>query len=212
MPRRAATTKRRTRTSRAAPPAVGPYDMSSVQLPFGSELEALGAGFRREMAMQEGYSDGRRDGRIQGYQKAAIRANTNVLADTHAAWILADSRTGLLRAQTAQQLFEGEVRTEMIEHFSDNGSEITPTEFARGHAWKKALGVPKHQPLTGLLKNIGRDYVRLNDTVYLHHRSEALPAAAAAAVFETPRRAPRQPDPPQLTWSPGDYAANFMGW
>ena len=182
--------------------------MSTVQLPFGSELEALGAGFRREMVMQEGYSDGRRDGRIQGYQKAAIIVNRNVLADTHTAWILADSKTGLLRAQTAAQLFEGEVKTEMVEQFSDSGSQITPTEFARGHAWKKALGVPKHQPLTGLLKHVGRDYVRLNDNVYLHHRSESLPAAS----FETPRRAPRQPDPPQLTWSPGDYASSFMGY
>jgi hypothetical protein len=122
--------------------------------------------------MQGGYTAGRRDGRILGYQKAATIVNRNVLADGHAAWILADSRTGLLRAQTAQQLFEGEVKTEMVEQFSD-GSEITPTEFARGSAWKKALGVPKHQPLTGLLKNIGRDYVRLNDNVYLHHRSES---------------------------------------
>ena len=116
-------------------------------------------------------------------------------------------QNGPAPAQTAQQLFEGEVKTEMVEQFSD-GSENTPTEFARGHGWKKALGVSKHQPLTGLLKNIGQDDVRLNDNVYLHHRSEALPPAA----FETPRRAPRQPDPPQLTWSPGDYAANFMGW
>ena len=209
MPRRAATTKRRTRTSRATPPPLGPYDLSTVRLPGGTELEALGAGFSRDMAMQEGYTSGWRNGRKIGYQKAATIANTHVLADTHAAWILADSKTGLLRAQTAQQLFEGPYGTEMVEQFSD-GSQITPTEFARGHAWKKALGVPKHQPLTGLLKNIGKDYVRLNDTVYLHHRSETLPAA----TFETPRRGSSKlkPEPQQLTWSPGDYAANFMGW
>ena len=57
----------------------------------------------------------------------------------------------------------------MVEQFSA-GSEITPTEFARGHAFKKALGIPNLQPLTGLLKHVGRDYVRLNDTVYLHHQ------------------------------------------
>ena len=113
---------------------------------------------------------------------------------------------GLLRAQTAAQLFQGEVRTEMIEQFSD-GVDITPTEFSRGHAWKKALGVPKHQPLTGLLKHVGRDYVRLNNNVYLHHRSEARPAT----TFETPRRG--RPEPPQaITWSPGDYASSFMGY
>ena len=98
------------------------------------------------------------------------------------------------RAQSATQLFEGPYWTEMVEHFSDDGSDITP---------------PKHQPLTGLLKDVGRDYVKLNDTVYLHHRAELLPPA----TFETPRRAPRQPEPQALVpWSPANYAANFMGW
>ena len=98
----------------------------------------------------------------------------------------------------------------MVEQFSNDGVEITPTEFARGRAWKKALGVPKHQPLTGLLKNIGKDYVRLNDNVYLHHRSETLPPVA----FETPRKGSlkMKPEPQQLTWSPGDYASSFMGY
>ena len=203
MPRRA-----KTKTVRAGP-AVGPYDLSTIKLPGGTELQALGVGFDRERAMQGGYKVGRRDGSLIGYNRAAVIVNRNVLADGHAAWIIADSRTGLLRAQTASQLFEGEVKTEMVEQFSD-GIDITPTEFSRGHAWKKALGVPKHQPLTGPLKDIGRDYVRLNDNVYLHHRSETLPPAA----FETPRRGSlkMQPDPPQLTWSPSDYAANFMGW
>ena len=156
----------------------------------------------------KGVKVGRRDGSLKGYNRAATLVNRNVLADGHAAWILADSRTGLLRAQTASQLFEGEVKDEMVEQFSD-GINITPTEFSRGHAWKKALGVPKHQPLTGPLKDIGRDYIRLNDHVYLHHRTEALPPAA----FETPRRGRPEPQPQALVpWSPGDYAANFMGW
>ena len=210
MPRRAATAKRRTSRRIQAPAPLGHYDLSTIRLPFGSELEALGAGFSREIATNEGYTSGWRDGRKIGYQKAATIVNTHVLADTHAAWILADSKTGLLRAQTAQQLFEGPYGTEMVEQFSNDGVDITPTEFARGHAWKKALGVPKHQPLTGLLRNIGKDYVRLNDTVYLHHRSETLPPTA----FETPRRGSlkMKPEPPQLTWSPADNASNFMGW
>ena len=206
MPRRA-----KTKTVRAGP-AVGPYDLSTIKLPGGTELQALGVGFDRERAMQGGYKVGRRDGSLIGYNRAAVIVNRNVLADGHAAWILADSRTGLLRAQTASQLFEGEVKTEMVEQFSD-GIDITPTEFSRGHAWKKALGVPKHQPLTGPLKDIGRDYIRLNDHVYLHHRTEALPPAAAPAAFETPRRGRPEPQPQALVpWSPGDYAANFMGW
>ena len=206
MPRRA-----KTKTVRAGP-AVGPYDLSTIKLPGGTELQALGVGFDRERAMQGGYKVGRRDGSLIGYNRAAVIVNRNVLADGHAAWVLADSRTGLLRAQTASQLFEGEVKDEMVEQFSD-GINITPTEFSRGHAWKKALGVPKHQPLTGPLKDIGRDYIRLNDHVYLHHRTEALPPAAAPAAFETPRRGRPEPQPQALVpWSPGDYAANFMGW
>ena len=206
MPRRA-----KTKTVRAGP-AVGPYDLSTIKLPGGTELQALGVGFDRERAMQGGYKVGRRDGSLIGYNRAAVIVNRNVLADGHAAWIIADSRTGLLRAQTASQLFEGEVKDEMVEQFSD-GINITPTEFSRGHAWKKALGVPKHQPLTGPLKDIGRDYIRLNDHVYLHHRTESLPPAAAAAAFETPRRGRPEPQPQALVpWSPGDYAANFMGW
>ena len=198
MPRRA-----KTKTGR-----VGPYDLSTMKLPGGTEAAALGEGFSRERAMQGGYKVGRRDGSLIGYNRAATMVNRNVLADGHAAWILADSRTGLLRAQTASQLFEGEVKTEMVEQFSD-GIDITPTEFSRGHAWKKALGVPKHQPLTGPLKDIGRDYIRLNDHVYLHHRTEALPPAA----FETPRRGRPEPQPQALVpWSPADYASSFMGY
>ena len=202
MPRRA-----KTKTVRAGP-VVGPYDLASIQLPGGTELDALGVGFGRERAMQGGYKVGRRDGSLIGYNRAAVIVNRNVLADGHAAWILADSRTGLLRAQTASQLFEGEVKTEMVEQFSD-GTDITPSEFSRGHAWKKALGVPKHQPLTGPFKDIGRDYIRLNDNVFLHHRTEALPPAA----FETPRRGRPEPQPQALVpWSPADYASSFMGY
>ena len=121
MSRRAATSKRR--TSRAAPVgarpynpdepgrfAVGPYDLSTVKLPFGTELQALGEGFRREMTMQEGYSDGRRDGRYK-----VTRSHYECSRGHSCAWILADSRTGLLRSQTAAELFEGEVKTEMVD-------------------------------------------------------------------------------------------------
>ena len=126
--------KPQSRTSRATPPPVGPYDLTTTRLPFGTELEALGEGFSRERSMKGGYTAGKRDGRIIGYTKAATRANTHVLADTHAAWILADSWTGLLRAQTAAQLFEGESKTEMFQHFNEEGpgGTVTPTAFSLG--------------------------------------------------------------------------------
>ncbi len=126
MPRRAAKTK----TGRAGP-AVGPYDLSTMKLPGGTEAEALGVGFT-----QQNTRDAIRSGYRLGYVKAATKANTHVLADGHAAWILADSRTGLLRAQTAAQLFEGPYATEMFETFTPENEtqNIGPTTFAKGHA------------------------------------------------------------------------------
>ena len=168
-----------------------------MKLPGGTELEALGLGFTQEKtreALRSGYR--------RGYTVAATKANTHVLTDDHAAWVLADSKTGLLRAQTAQQLFEGPYGAEMAETFTPENANhnIGPTNFAKGHAWKRELGLQKNKPLTGPLKDLGKHYVKLSDTVFLHHRSEALPPE----VVETPRRA-RQPEPQAITWSPGDY-------
>ena len=166
-----------------------------MKLPGGDEFTALGLGFTTREAMKGGY-------RI-GYVKAVTRANQHVLADTSGAWVLTDSKTGLLRPQTAKHLFEGPYEAEMVETFTpENATQnIGPTNFAKGHAWKREVGIQKNKPLTGPLKDIGQHYVRLTDTVFLHHRAEALPAE----VFETPRRS-RQPEPPQaIMWSPGDY-------
>ena len=131
-----------------------------------------------------------------------------ILIPTPAAEDFASGNARLLRAQTAARLFEGPHATEMMETFTpENATQnIGPTNFAKGHAWKRELGLQRNKPLTGSLKDLGQHYVRLNDTVFLHHRSEALPPE----VFETPRR-PRQPEPQQalVPWSPGDY---FMGW
>ena len=59
-----------------------------------------------------------------------------MFADSHAAWFLTDSKTGLLRSQTAAQLFEGPYGTEMVEYSSEEGpgGTITPSTFSRGHA------------------------------------------------------------------------------
>ena len=81
MPRRA-----KTKTVRAGP-VVGPYDLSTVRLPGGTELEALGVGFIHQKA-----TEALRTGYRAGYVKAATKANTHVLADGHAAWVLADSK------------------------------------------------------------------------------------------------------------------------
>ena len=75
----------------------------------------------------------------------------------------------------------------MMEKFTpENATQyIGPTNFAKGHVWKRELGLQKNKPLTGPLKDIGQHYVSLTDTVFLHHRAEPLPPGA----FETPRRA-----------------------
>ena len=78
MPRKAVTVKRRTSRRIRAPAPVGPYDLSTVQLPGGTELQALGAGFSRENVKMDGYISGRRDGGKIGYQKAATIVNTHV--------------------------------------------------------------------------------------------------------------------------------------
>ena len=168
-----------------------------MKLPGGTELEALGAGFIHQKTTET-----LRAGYRRGYAVAATKANTHVLQDTNAAWVLADSKTGLLRAQTAAQLFEGPYRAEMVEAFTPENAthNIGPATFAKGHAWRRELGLQKNNPLTGPLKDLGKHYVKLNDTVFLHHRSELLPPE----VIETPRR--RQPEPQQaIMWSPGDY-------
>ena len=159
-------------------------------------MEALGVGFLHQKTTET-----LRAGYRRGYAVAATKANTHVLQDTNVAWILADSKTGLLRAQTAAQLFEGPYGAEMVEAFTPENAthNIGPTNFAKGHAWKRELGLQKNNPLTGPLKDLGKHYVKLNDTVFLHHRAEALPPE----VIETPRR--RQPEPQAIMWSPGDY-------
>ena len=117
--------------------------------------------------------------------KTATRANQHVLADTNAAWVLADSRTGLLQAQTVSHLFGGEHKTALVEICSKEGDGGTKNSsgFSRGHEWKREVGLQSNKPLTDPLRDIGQHYVKLNDTVYLHHRSESLPPEG----FETPR-------------------------
>ena len=141
MPRRA-----KTKTVRAGP-VVGPYDLGTMKLPGGTELEALGLGFIHQKT-----AESLRSGFRRGYTVAATKANQNILADQAAAWILADSKTGLLRSQTASQLFQGEHKTAMDEIFSkEGGGAITGRGFARGHAWKKEVGLQRNKPLTGPL-------------------------------------------------------------
>ena len=138
------------------------YDLRTIQLPGGTELDALADGFSRLRAKKEGYN------------KAARLANTNTLLDAtiQQPWILADEKTGLLRSQNAPQLFAGPYKDDMETIFTSPTAnvKITAKQFSQGHAWKRELNITRNAPLTGPLSDIGQLYVRLGDDVLLHHR------------------------------------------
>ncbi len=139
-------------------------------------MEALATGFALERE------------RGIGYGAAARLANQNILGDatSQQPWVIADAKTGLLRSHNAPQLFEA-YPTEMREIFTEQGarSNITSSEFARGHAWRREHDLDSNKPLTGPLVDLGKHYVRLREGVFLHHRLEYY-ATPQAGV--TPRK------------------------
>ena len=97
MPRR--TTSRKTRQRK--PPPAGFYDLSTIKLPGGSEMDALGTGFARMQRttapdpalLLQSYKD--------GYVDAATIANHNLVMDTGSALLIADGKQGgILRAMS----------------------------------------------------------------------------------------------------------------
>ena len=177
------------RRQRQAKP-VGPFDLSTIQLPYGSELDALSSGFARERAGRQGYR--------QGYTNAATLANANTLLDatTQQPWILADTKTGLLRSQNAPQLFAGPYKDDMETIFTSPGATntITAEQFTKGNAWKSQFKLSKNTPLTGPLADIGHQYVRLSGDVLLHHRPDI---ATAQPAFVAPHVAALTSPPPK---------------
>jgi len=84
--------------------AVGPYDLSTIQLPFGTEFDALSAGFARELASREGYT------------QAALIANEQLLADTRNSYVVVDldsPHRQLARAMTQEVVFKKYEKTIM---------------------------------------------------------------------------------------------------
>ena len=158
--------RQRRRTPPRKQALLGFYDLSTRLLPGGTELQALGTGFSLERANLVGYS--------AGYNYAATVSNQNILNDAtkQHPFILADVKTGILRSQNAPQLFT-EFRQEMVETFTRQGdSDITPDEFSRGDAWRRAIGAARNAPLTGPFSAVGVGYVKIKDGVFLHHRHE----------------------------------------
>ena len=88
MPR---ATNRRTPRRRPNPPAVGPYNLSTLRLPGGSELEALSLGFSREEALDLGRTEGYANANLsatQAIKKLVERSNQLLVQDTSNAYII----------------------------------------------------------------------------------------------------------------------------
>jgi len=99
--------------------------------------EDLFGGQGLEQALASGYArqGGIREGRTEGWAGATQAANRRVVEDSPSAWLLVDSETGAVRANSAKQLFERH-RPAMEGDFR----VATPAEFSRGSAWKRTIG------------------------------------------------------------------------
>jgi len=135
--------------------AVGPYDLSTIQLPFGSEFDALSSGFARERA-----------GR-QGYTQAALISNEQLLADTENAYLVVDlnSQHGKIgRALTQPAMFE-KYHTDIMDTLPDT------YESKLSHDIKKKMGIPRDQ---GVAVGLPGEYVfKPSQNVYITHVKSA---------------------------------------
>ena len=111
--------------------AVGPYDLSTIQLPFGSEFDALETGFARERAGREGYNN------------ATLIANQHLLRDTQNAYVVADieAHGGIARALTKENLYK--------EYKLDIDAAIPGTNLDKlAHDLKKSMKIPRNQSVS----------------------------------------------------------------
>ena len=171
-------------------------------LPGGSEFDALTTGFARAAG----------EARIQrlkaetntllhraahtGYTEAATKANLQLIND-HAksnGWMLADTKSGLVRSITAKTLFE-QFGTEVTENFAKQGEILTAETFGKGHAWKRVVRPEyKSEPLSGPFEKVFEQTVKLRDGLYLAHMPEN---SSIDASFQTLLKVP------SLNYMPG---------
>ena len=165
----------KTKTSTSSPTELAPrYQLG---LPGGSEFDALTTGFARAAG----------EARIQrlkaetntllhraahtGYAEAARKANLQLIND-HAksnGWMLADTKSGLVRSITAKTLFE-QFGAEVNENFAKQGEVLTAETFGKGHAWKRVVQPEyKSEPLSGPFEKVFEQTVKLRDGLYLAH-------------------------------------------
>jgi hypothetical protein len=148
--------------------AVGPYDLSTIQLPFGSEFDALSSGFARERAGREGYT------------QAALIANEQLLADTENAYLVVDlnSQHGKIgRAITKPAMFE-EYHTDIMKTLPDT------YESKLSHDIKKRMGIPRDQ---GVAVGLPGEYVfKPSQNVYITHVKSARKGLGMRPVVRKP--------------------------
>jgi hypothetical protein len=141
MPRR--TTSRKTRQRK--PPPAGFYDLSTIKLPGGSEMDALGTGFATQRSRMQGYR--------QGQIETEARANIATVTYTQSALGVIDPNKhgGLLLPMSAAR-FRTDYADELKAYDTDNGKvgddrlydEIKPSsgigQGITNDTWMKRFG------------------------------------------------------------------------
>ena len=149
---------------------VGPYDLSTIQLPFGSELDALASGFARERASREGYT------------QAAIIANQQLLEDTRNSYIVVDldAQHGQIgRAMTEEAVFN--------KYRADIESTLPGTRLSKlTHDIHRKMGIPRNQ---GVDVGLPGQYVfKPSENVYIAHVASTRPTPSPS--IKSPKQKP----------------------
>jgi hypothetical protein len=150
---------------------VGPYDLSTIQLPFGSEFDALETGFARERAGREGYT------------QAALIANQQLLADTRNSYVVVDldsPHRQLARAMTQQAVF--------TQYHTDIMKTLPGTyESKLNHDIMREMGMPRGQSVDVGLP--GQYVYKPSENVYIAHVASTRPPATKK-IKQTPKQTP----------------------
>ena len=152
---------------------VGPYDLSTIQLPFGSEFDALETGFARERASREGYT------------QAAIISNQQLLADTRNSYVVVDldsPHKQLARAMTQEAVF--------TKYNTDIMKTLPKTHLSKlNHDIMREMGMPRGQSVDVGLP--GQYVYKPSENVYIAHVASTRPPATKKTpnkqITQTPK-------------------------
>ena len=139
MPR--ATNRRTPRRRSANPPAVGPYNLSTLKLPGGSEEQALSLGFAREEARHEGVASATA-GTTQSIMRLVDRSNQLLVGDTGNAYIVLQPE---VHGPFARAINMATLRSEFAADLKLAGLPDTLTEAAFKHQLDQKLNMTRGQ-------------------------------------------------------------------